>query len=72
VDDVYKWLNLLKGFFYIHNFSDMENITFSLLKVIPYVKDSWDNYSEKRTIEEYEICVVSPTWDSFKYSIKEQ
>jgi hypothetical protein len=39
VDVVYKWLNLLKGFFFIHTFSDREKITFALLKVVPHVKD---------------------------------
>ena len=36
---IYKWLNLLEGYFLVHNFFDRENITFSLLKVIPHVKD---------------------------------
>jgi hypothetical protein len=39
VDAVDKWLNLLKGYFSVHNFFDGEKITFSLLKVIPHVKD---------------------------------
>jgi hypothetical protein len=34
-----KLLNLLEGYFSIHSFSNRENITFSLLKVVPYVKD---------------------------------
>jgi hypothetical protein len=71
VDVVDKWLNLLEGYFSVHNFSDRENITFSLLKVVPHVKDWWDTYSEQRAIEESEIFVVSPTWDSFRDAIKE-
>jgi hypothetical protein len=67
-----KWLNLLEGYFSIHNFSDRENITFSLLKVYPHVKEWWDTYFEKRDIEESVIFVVAPTWDSFRDSIKEQ
>jgi hypothetical protein len=63
---------LLEGYFSVHNFSDRENITFSLLKVVPHVKDWWDTYSEQRAIEEYAIFVVTPTWDSFRDSIKEQ
>jgi hypothetical protein len=39
IDAVDKWLNLLEGYFSIHNFSNRENITFSLLKVVPHVKD---------------------------------
>ena len=72
MDGIDKWLNLLKGYFLFHNFSDREMITFSLLKVIPHVKEWWDTYSEKRAIEEYEIFVVSPTWDSFQEVIKEK
>jgi hypothetical protein len=71
-NDVDKWLNLLEGYFLVHNFFDRENITFSLLKVIPHVKDWWDTYSEQRPMEEYEIFVVAPTWDSFGDAIKEQ
>jgi hypothetical protein len=58
--------------FFGQHFSDREKITFSFLKVIPHVKDWWDTYSEKRDIEESEIFAVSPTWDSFRDSIKEQ
>jgi hypothetical protein len=45
-----KWLNLLEGYFSVHNISDREKITFALLKAIPHVKDWWDTYSEKRSI----------------------
>jgi hypothetical protein len=72
VDVVDKWLNLLEEYFSVHNFFVRENIIFSLLKVVPHVKDWWDAYSEKRAIEEYEIFLVSPTWDSFWDAIKEQ
>jgi len=34
-----KWLNLLKGYLSVHNFSNRENITFALLKVAPHVKN---------------------------------
>ena len=33
-----KWLNLLEGYFFVHNFLNRENITFALLKVIPLSK----------------------------------
>jgi hypothetical protein len=72
VDVVDKWLNLLEGYFSVHNFFDREKITFSLLKVVPHVKDWWDTYSEQRAIEESAIFVVTPTWDSFRDAIKEQ
>ena len=32
-----KWLNLLEGYFYVHNFSDREKIIFMLLKALPHV-----------------------------------
>jgi hypothetical protein len=65
-------LNLLEGHFLVHNFSDMENITFVLLKDIPHVKYWWDTYSEKRVMEESANFVVAPTWDSFRDAIKEK
>jgi hypothetical protein len=71
VDAVDKWLNLLEGYFSVHNFFDREKITFSLLKVVPHVKDWWDTYSEQRAIEESAIFVVVATWDSFWDAIKE-
>jgi hypothetical protein len=33
-----KWLTLLEGYFFVHNFSDREKITFALLKALPHVK----------------------------------
>jgi len=43
VDAVDKWLNILEGYFSIHEFSDREKITFALLKAAPHVKDWWGN-----------------------------
>jgi hypothetical protein len=34
VDVVDKWLNLVEGYFLVHNFFDGEKITFALLKVV--------------------------------------
>jgi hypothetical protein len=65
-------LNLLEGYFSIHNFLNRENITFSLLKVIPHVKDWWENFCEQKEIEETSLFTVTATWESFKDSIKEQ
>jgi hypothetical protein len=70
VDVVDKWLNMLEGYFWVHNFSNRENINFALLKFVPHLKDWWDTYSEQRDIEEPAIFVVSPTWDFFRNSIK--
>jgi hypothetical protein len=69
---VEKWLNLLEGYFSVHNFSNREKITFSLLKVIPLVKDWWETFSEKKEIEEPSLFSVTTTWESFRDAIKEQ
>ena len=45
-DAVDKWLNLLEGYFFIHDFSSQEKITFTLLKAIAHVKDWWETYCE--------------------------
>jgi hypothetical protein len=39
IDAIEKWLNLLEGYFSVHNFSNREKITFVLLKVFSHVKD---------------------------------
>jgi hypothetical protein len=56
-----KWLNLLEGYFYVHNFSDRENITFTLLKDLPHVKHWWETYWEQSSIEESRIYGADPT-----------
>jgi hypothetical protein len=38
-DGVDRWLNLLEGYFSVHDFFDRERIFFSLLKATPPVKD---------------------------------
>ena len=44
-----KWLNLLEGYFSLHDFSNRENITFSLLKSTPNVKTHEKPIVNKRT-----------------------
>jgi hypothetical protein len=39
-----KWLNQLKGYFSIHNFSVREKMKFTLLKSLPHVKHWWETY----------------------------
>ena len=46
-----KWLNMIEGYFSVHNFFNREKIIFSLLKVIPHLKDWWDTYYDQRAIE---------------------
>jgi hypothetical protein len=71
-DVVDKWLNLLEGYFSVHNFSNREKITFALLKVIPHVKDWWETFCEQKETEEPSLFTVTATWDSFRDAIKEQ
>jgi hypothetical protein len=65
-------LNLLEGYFSIHNFSNRENITFVLLKAVPHVKNWWETFCEQKEIEEPSLFTVTATWDSFGNDIKEQ
>jgi hypothetical protein len=65
-------LNLIEGYFSIHNFFNREKIKFVLLKAIPHVKDWWETFCEKNKIEGYTLFVVTPTWGYFRDFIKEQ
>jgi hypothetical protein len=60
-DSLEKWLNILEGYFFVQNFSDRENITFTFIKALPHVKHWWETYWEKISIEEYRIYGVEPT-----------
>ena len=48
-DALEKWLNLLEGYFSIHNFSNKETIPFPLLKDLPHVKHWWESHCEKKS-----------------------
>ena len=65
-DTVDKWLNLLEGYFSVHDFSDREKITFSLLKAAPHVKDWWETYCERNDEDEPSLFSVVPNWNSFQ------
>jgi hypothetical protein len=60
-DVVDKWLNLLEGYFSVHNFLNREKITFVLLKVVPHVKDWWENFCEQKETEEPSLFIVTTT-----------
>jgi hypothetical protein len=60
-DAVDKWLNLLEGYFSVHNFLNREKITFVFLKVIPHVKDWWETFYEKKEIEEPSLFTIPIT-----------
>jgi hypothetical protein len=72
VNALEKWLNILEGYFSIHNFFNREKITFVLLKVVPHVKYWWETYWDKNSTEESGIFEVEPTWDFFMDVVKEQ
>jgi hypothetical protein len=72
LDVVDKWLNLLEGYFSVHNFLNKEKITFVLLKVIPHVKDWWETFCEQKETKETSLFSVMATWESFRDSINEQ
>jgi hypothetical protein len=61
VDVVEKWLNLLEGYFSVHNFMNKEKITFFLLKVVPHVKDWWETFYDQKEIEETSLFSVTTT-----------
>ena len=60
-DVVDKWLNLLEGYFFVHNFSNREKITFALLKVVPHVKDWWETFCEQKETEEPSLFTITVT-----------
>jgi hypothetical protein len=69
---VYRWLNLLEGYFLVHDFYDQEKISFSLLKFAPHVEDWWETYYEKKDEDEPSLFSVIPTWNYFQDAITEQ
>jgi hypothetical protein len=71
-DALEKWLNPLEGYFFVHNFSDREKITFAILKALSHVKRWWEIYWEKISTEESGIYGVEPTWYFFVDAVKEQ
>jgi hypothetical protein len=71
-DVVDKWLNLIQGYFSLHNFSNRENITFALFKVIPHVKYWWETFCEQKETEEPSLFTITTTCESFRDAIKEQ
>jgi hypothetical protein len=44
VDALEKWLNMIEGYFFVHNFFDREKITLEHLKALPHVKHWWETY----------------------------
>eukprot|EP00253_Pinus_taeda_P025886 PITA_25886 len=71
-DVVDKWLNLLEGYFSVHDFSNWEKITFALVKAAPHVKHWWETYCEQKDESTSSLFSAAPTWNSFWDAIKEQ
>ena len=71
VDVVDRWLNLLEGYFSIHDFSNREKITFALLAT-PHIKDWWETYCEQKDEREPSPFSVAPTWNYFQDTINEK
>jgi hypothetical protein len=65
VDAVDRWLNLLEGYFSVHDFFYREKIIFALLKAAPHVKHWWETYSEQEGEGEPSLFSAAPTWNSF-------
>ena len=70
MDSLEKRVNLLEGYFSVYNCSDRENITFSLLKVVPHVKDWWETYCEQASTKESEMFGTKATWEYFLDALK--
>jgi len=64
-------VNLLEGYFLVHDFSNWEKITFALLKVAPHVKNWRETYCEQKDERESSLFSTAPTWNSFWDAIKE-
>jgi hypothetical protein len=60
-DVVDKWLNLLEGYFVVHNFLNREKIYFCDPQVVPHVKDWWETFCEKKETEEPSLFTVTIT-----------
>lgn len=67
-----RWLNILEGYFLVHDFSNRERITFSLLKVAPKIKDWQETYYDQKDEREPSLFSVASTWNSFQDAIKEK
>ena len=59
-DALDNWLNVLEGYFSVHNFSDREKITFALLKAVPHVQNWWGTYCEQNSPNESGMFETNP------------
>ena len=71
-DAIDKWLNVLEGYFSVHDFSSREKIIFTLLNAAPHIKDQWEIYCEQKDESTDSLFSAAPTWNSLCDAIKEQ
>jgi hypothetical protein len=53
---------MLEGYYSIKKISDIENITFTLLKSLPLVKFWWEIYWERYNEDELVTLNIGPCW----------
>jgi hypothetical protein len=58
---VEKWLNLLEGYFSLHNFSNRVKITFALIKAVAHVIYWWETLCDQKETEEPSLFTVAVT-----------
>jgi hypothetical protein len=71
-DALDKWLNLLKGYFSFHNFSDREKFTSILLKDLPMLNIGGKLIGSKLSERSMEYMWSSPLEIFFVDAVKEQ
>jgi hypothetical protein len=78
-DAVDDWLSKLERYFCVNNFSDIEKITFALLKAENHVKLAWEAHITTEEIHEtqdgHEFAMLfdgKPTWEEFVEHIKQE
>ena len=65
VNYIDRCLNLLEGYFLVHDFFDWDKIIFALLKAALHVKDWWETHYEKKDEREPSLFSGATTWDYF-------
>lgn len=73
-DVVEDWITKLERYFFVNTFSNVEKITFSLLKFEAHVKQSWENKITAKNLENGLNGIIDDdhTWNKFFEFIKEE
>ena len=78
-DVVDDWLSELERYFCVNNFSNIEKITFGLLKAENHVKLAWEAHliaeENQEVQDEHKFFVMfdgKPTWEEFVEHIKQE